>query len=343
MKDSLHDITRKAVLQILAQGERPTWRRVRDIIGSGSAGDITRRVGDVMTELAERQVHGDYPEEVQAAFFEMWRTVKTINAREFEERQAQALERVSEANAARDGYRDQLHDCQRELTLKTNQLTELSTALHALRTAEAENQRAQRLLEEQLTRAETNLLEERVKREAAVALQQSEAARYQQIIAESAQASEARISGLETTLKSEQHRYNVDTAKLHVKVDEARQEAKQERKAHEKDSAASAKVIGTLREQLAHAKAGEAKLQGRLETLEAQLGKAQEKRSAAEDARASLNEQNNQLRTQLEAEATARQAAEKQLEGERQRAQALENSLKAAQAAERHHSRKPKD
>lgn len=333
-KDALHDQTRAAVIQLLAEGKKPSWRAVRDITGSGSSTDITRRISSVLVELAENSLLGDYPEEVQSAFAHFWRAAKVAAGNEFEAQRQELELRTTNAEAESENFRRQLHATQDSLKQCLNQQAEQVQTIRSQENVISSQQETLRHLEEQGKRLELEVQQSRkqlddarTEHQAAMA---ATVARYQQSIAETAVLNQTRFDSLEAALKREKDRYSADTKMLLVKIDEARQESKQERRELQSSLTTANNAIDELRNLLSDARENEARLKGRKDSLELDVKSARDKLDSSEQQIAQLKiriqqleECNSELNGQVKAGATL-------LEEERSRSQELANKLEAS-------------
>lgn len=254
MKPPYSDRTHQAVLHLLQQGLAPSWRRVREITGSGSSTDLVREIKSVLAELAQRATAGDYPKEVQDAFWGLWTSAKAVASNELIALQEEAASKVLEAHASASAAKDAAEESQQKLdqaqkdiislraqldehkareTTQSQQIMDANDRLDAAATREA-------ALGAQVAALNQKLLDQQQMAEAKL---QDQIAERNAALADLAVESQQVIKRLETEVKAERERADRESARIMRAWDNERADLKKQLKEMSQDAKAVSSEI----------------------------------------------------------------------------------------------------
>lgn len=292
----------QAVLALLSQGQAPSWRKVREITGTGSSTDLVREIKSIMRELAQRSAAGEYPKEVQDAFFSLWNSAKGVASIEFDSERNEAQAKVMEAQAAQ-------HSAEQIAEETQGSLNRANETIAALREQVTEHKDRESNLAQQLQQA-NDRIDAGTNREAGLSdqvsalnqrileLQQDFEQRMQALrkeheafLADMAVENQKVITRLKDEIKAGDSRYEKDTARIMRSWDAERERLLQQLREAQKETKASRDESVDLRGKLADSQADSriakevsAQLSVRVDELQAMLLRA-ETRAAEADLR----------------------------------------------------------
>lgn len=281
MRNKFSHETYAAVMALLRAGENPSWRRVREITGSGSSNTILMEIKQVLAEVAERATAGDYPKQAQDAFWALWIELKAVASSELDELRSSLIEQnrlaqeaAIQAQQTATQATERLAERDRQCQLLQQQLALAAQREEGL--GDQVRQLGDRLAQEQdkLSTAHTAHQQALAEKDHEIHAWQSklddETQRRHQVVAEMAAGHQATVARLELEIKNELERYEKDTAKLMRQLDQERTEHRRELKA----------------------------LNASLTDLQTQLSDARQKTAQAEGESAALRRQVDDLSTQ---------------------------------------------
>ncbi len=149
----------KACCRILLQhGEAiPSWTVIREIIGKGSSGDISRAIKDFRQEHAERLRRMDgalpgIPEHLAPLVSTLWETAVAAARAEFDAKEQRWQIQIEQADARADQAAQKLTEAEAVADRQRNQIGALDSKVATLeaqvRTEQAARQQAERLFEQ---------------------------------------------------------------------------------------------------------------------------------------------------------------------------------------------------
>ena len=165
---------------LIQQGEPiPSWMVIREIIGKGSSGDISRGIRDFRIEHAERLRLMDgalpgIPQQLAPLVSSLWEAAVAAARAEFDAKEQRWQVVVEQAEARADQLAQQLNDVEGVRDRQLAQISALESQVRALdaqvRTEQAARQQAERLFEQHTA----DMAEQRGKLEAALRDNQTE-------------------------------------------------------------------------------------------------------------------------------------------------------------------------
>lgn len=295
--------TYAAVIDLLRAGQTPSWRRVREITGTGSSNDLLREIRQIVIEVAERATAGDYPKQAQDAFWSLWMELKGIASSELDALREQLFEQNSLAQqTATDAQIDaaqakqQLAERERQVQLLENQLG----------LAEARELKLNDNIEElngRIVQEQEKLAALHQAHQSAIEAKDQDIRTWQgkletetqlrhQLLAEMVAEHQGRVSRLEQEIKNELERYNKDTAKLMRQVDADRTE-------HRREQLVVNGELKIAHEQLADSRQKSATVAGENSALLRQIGDLTNQRQALEQRNQALQDELRALFSQV--------------------------------------------
>lgn len=258
--------TYQAVLTLLSQGQTLSWRKVREITGTGSSSDLVREIKSIMRELAQRTAAGEYPKPVQDAFFALWNSAKAAAAAEFDAQRNEAEARVVEAQAAQLAAEQETEGLQSQLSRSKDENAALREQIQEQKDREAgltqQLQQANDRIDTGAAR-EANLneqvsgLNQRI-----LDLQQESEQRlnalrttHEAFLADMAVENQKAMNRLKDELKAADTRYEKDTARIMRSMDSERERLLQQLREEQKEKKASRDESIALRGKLADSQA----------------------------------------------------------------------------------------
>ncbi|AVX93053.1 DNA-binding protein [Pseudomonas amygdali] len=295
--------TYAAVMDLLRAGQTPSWRRVREITGTGSSNDLLREIRQIVIEVAERAAAGDYPKQAQDAFWSLWMELKGIASSELDALREQLFEQNRLAQqAATDAQIDaaqakqQLAERERQVQLLENQLS--LAGARELKLNDNIEELNGRIVQEQeklaaLHQAHQSAIEAKDQdiRTWQGKLETETQLRHQ-VLAETVTEHQAKVSRLEQEIKNELDRYDKDTAKLMRQLDADRTE-------HRREQLVVNGELKLAREQLADSRQQSAAVAGENSALLRQIGDLTNQRQALEQRNQALQDETRALSSQV--------------------------------------------
>lgn len=298
--------TYQAVLLLLSQGQAPSWRKVREITGTGSSNDLVREIKSVLRELAQRSAAGEYPKPIQDAFWALWNGAKDAAASEFDEQRREADLKVTEALSAQAAAEQKAVNAESRLADANEDIAALHEQLNALRARESAltqqlDQANNRIdagagreaaLNEQVTQLNQHILDLQLESEQRLKALRSD---HETFLADMAVENQKAITRLKDELKAEESRYNRDTARIMKSWDDERvrllaqiKEAQGEAKATRAEANSLSAQLGAAQADLRIASDGNSTLQRRIAELQSMLTAAETRATDAETRSALL-------------------------------------------------------
>lgn len=295
--------TYAAVMVLLRAGKTPSWRNVREITGTGSSNDLLREIRNIVKEVAERAVAGDYPKQAQDAFWSLWIELKGIASSELDTLRAQLLEQshlaqqiATEAQADAAQSKQQLAERERQVQMLENQLS-----LAGARELKLNDQVT--FLDNRIAQEQEKLAELHQSHQCLIEAKdqdiriwqgklETETQHRHQVLAETVAEHQAKVSRLEQELKNELDRYDKDTAKLMRQLDAGRTE-------HRKEHQIVSGELKLVREQLADSRQHSAAVAGENSALLRQISDLTSQRQALEQRNLVLQDEARALSSQV--------------------------------------------
>ena len=266
MNSPYSERTYQAVLTLLSQGQTLSWRKVREITGTGSSSDLVREIKSIMRELAQRTADGEHPKPVQDAFFALWNSAKAAAAAEFDAQRNEAEARVVEAQAAQLAAEQETEGLQSQLSRSKDENAALREQIQEQKDREAgltqQLQQANDRIDTGAAR-EANLneqvsgLNQRI-----LDLQQESEQRlnalrttHEAFLADMAVENQKAMNRLKDELKAADTRYEKDTARIMRSMDSERERLLQQLREEQKEKKASRDESIALRGKLADSQA----------------------------------------------------------------------------------------
>lgn len=306
MNSPYSERTYQAVLALLSQGQAPSWRKVREITGTGSSTDLVREIKSVMRELAQRTSAGEYPKPVQDAFYALWNSAKGAASAEFDDERNRAETKVQEALAAQNSAEQAAIATQGNLDRANEEVT-------ALREQILEYKDRETGLTQQLQQANDRIdagmnreaaLNEQVSAlgQRALELQQEHELRMQVLrkdheafLVDMAVENQKVVNRLKDEVKAADSRYEKDTARMMRTWDSERERLLQQLRDSQKETKASREESIDLRGKLADSHADNRVALQTNTQLTARIDELQSMLKSAEARAADADERTNQL------------------------------------------------
>ncbi len=315
--------TLEAVITLLQDGQTPSWRKVREITGTGSSNDILRETRAILSDLASRGQAGEYPSEAQEAFWIFWNSVKKTALGEFSQEKAQLSESLAQMEAtatqaveSQQAAIAEIHKREEDiagLQENINQALAREQGLNDQLTASAARLDAERERCDSLV-AELKTLNLKIQSnsEAAQAALAAEISKRNEIVAQMAKEMHDATARFTLEMKNETERYNKDTGLLMRKWDAERtqhrqdtKELQQELKATQESFKTAQSKVFTLEKEILSAQALATRLQEKLDTNEQATGKLSTELGEERQALDALKAENAGLNERLSALETA--------------------------------------
>lgn len=225
----------EAVLQLLMSGKTPSWRAVRAVVGAGSATTLLEEIKEVMKDLAHRN-QAEIPDEVSDLMWQLWRAANTGSDDRWTKARAQLDKELAEVTSRLDLQNERLATNQEELLTAGALLEQASQKILEL---EQRNARLSDRLEEK------DKLVDEMRQELAKANQEwfgKELKYYGQLeevraevraeknkaVAELTLEHKAQVDKLQEQLQRESERYDSDTARWMLKLDEQTRQSRKD-------------------------------------------------------------------------------------------------------------------
>ncbi len=294
--------TYQAVLTLLSQGQAPSWRKVREITGTGSSTDLVREIKTIMRELAQRSAAGEYPKEVQDAFFALWNGAKAVASTEFDAERNDMEAKVLEAQAAQTAAEQATEEADENLARANAEIVQLREQCldHKAREATLTQQLQQAndridagtgreaALNEQIAALNQRILELQNEHDERTQTLRKE---HEAFLADMAVENQKAINRLKDEIKAADSRYEKDTARIMRSWDQERVRLLEQLRESQKETKASRDDVVALRGKLAESQADN---------------------RVTQEANTQLTRQNEELRAMLKsAEARATEADER--------------------------------
>lgn len=234
--------TYAAVMDLLRAGQVPSWRRVREITGTGSSNDLLREIRQIVQEVAERAAAGDYPKQAQDAFWSLWMELKSLASSDLDALREQLLEQNRLAQQATTDAQVDAAQAKQQLAERERQVQQLENQLSLAGARELKLSGNIEELNGRIAQEQEKLAALHQTHQSAIDAKDQEIRTWQgkleaetnhrhQVLAETIAEHQAKVSRLEQEVKNELERYDNDTAKLMRQLDADRTEHRRELKA----------------------------------------------------------------------------------------------------------------